>query len=94
MPFRPRRLQCHHDAAIVEAAHLVLRHCWPEQIAAQLFQARAIRVSDINATLSVDHGARRARGHCWPPRSRVSAARKGGLATFALRPLAGMVHIA
>ena len=34
---RPRRLQRQHDPAIVEESEPVLRHCWPEQIAAQLF---------------------------------------------------------
>ena len=38
----PCRLQRQHDAAIVEEPQPVMRHRRPEQIAAQLFQARPI----------------------------------------------------
>jgi len=40
---RPRRLERERDAAIVEEPEPVLRHRRAEQIAAELFQARAVR---------------------------------------------------
>ena len=51
---RPRRLQRQHDAAIVEEPQPVLRHRGPEQVASQLFQARAIRGRHLDVSVQIE----------------------------------------